>query len=308
MVGQACQTQNGQQVYLEQYIGDSFDSILVYSYFSESYDMDSIESFALQAIDPSTTMDSVYDILQRCIQSIDHHGYVLYQEEFIKLHKGHPDFVPNPYPFQGKMLRGQYAHIAVDGFLGGDSTLSDNYTDSLQRVVLDLYNKGPKGWIIDLRNNGGGWVYSMLAGLGPILGKGIKSYEIDRAGNTTEFYYIKDEEKYLLISDNAYILERQLPTVVLIGPNTGSAAEQLTLAFIGNPKTVTMGEPTYGVPTGNYGFFMPDSAQICVANSIMTDRTKTIGDGQKIESEILETHPIALFEKAYGWIDSLAIH
>ena len=95
-----------------------------------------------------------------------------------------------------------------------------------------------------------------------------------------EFYFMKDSSDYLLLSDSAYLFERQLPIAVLIGEGTGSAGELLTLAFRGNPQTVLVGQPTAGVSTGLYGFFMPDSTQICVTNRIMTDRTKK-GDGKK---------------------------
>ena len=35
------------------------------------------------------------------------------------------------------------------------------------------------GWIVDLRGNGGGNMWPMLAGIGPILGEGIAGYFID---------------------------------------------------------------------------------------------------------------------------------
>jgi hypothetical protein len=39
-----------------------------------------------------------------------------------------------PFPFQGKIIDRKYAMVSIDGFLGVDSTSSDNYADSLQNA------------------------------------------------------------------------------------------------------------------------------------------------------------------------------
>ena len=43
-------------------------------------------------------------------------------------------------------------------------------TDSLQLAIAALQDKGACAWLVDLRLNGGGNVWPMLAGIGPLLG------------------------------------------------------------------------------------------------------------------------------------------
>ncbi|MFK7757619.1 MAG: S41 family peptidase, partial [Flavobacteriales bacterium] len=208
----------------------------------------------------------------------------------------------NPFPFQGKLLEDKYAYLSLNGFLGMDSISSDNYTDSLQRVVKSLYAKKPLGWIIDIRFNSGGWPYPMIAGLGPILGEGVKAYKVSPNDSVTEFYYAKSKTEYIELSDSVFYLPKELPVAVLIGEETGSAAELLALAFKGNDRTALIGTPTYGVSTGLRGFFMPDSVQFAVSNSYMTDRFKN-GNGEPIQPDIYAESAFKVYEQAYEWIN-----
>lgn len=294
----------------ETYIRQALDSIAIYSIDRDRYNLDSLEAIVVQSTPDSATLPEIHEQLENAIRIIDPHSYLIPHETYKRMEAGDPALLESAYPFIGKMLEGRYALVSLDGFSGVDSVSSDRYADSLQRVLNGLYNQHPKGWIIDLRKNSGGWIYPMLAGLGPLLGEGVKAHEVSVTGEVTDYYYMKydslaDTLDYLLISDSAYVFEQVLPTVVLIGPETGSAGELLTLAFRGNPKTILMGKPTYGASTDVHGFFMPDSAWVCVAHGIMTDRYK-IGDGGSIQPEVMEEDPVQLFEQAIGWIDASA--
>jgi carboxyl-terminal processing protease len=43
------------------------------------------------------------------------------------------------------------------------------FETKLQHLIAQLYADHPRGWIIDLRGNGGGNMWPMMAGLGPLL-------------------------------------------------------------------------------------------------------------------------------------------
>jgi carboxyl-terminal processing protease len=215
---------------------------------------------------------------------------------------------PNTFAFQGEMIDGKYALLTLEGFQGVDSTSSDNYADSLQDLLMCLYNKKPIGWIVDLRNNTGGWEYPMIAGLGPLLGEGILAYEVNRDGKIeNEYSYARLNKNGILtkqieLVDSAFVFDKKLPTVVLVGNNTASAGECLTQCFYENMNTVLIGEPTYGVPTGLRGFFMPDSTQICVTSSIVLNRNKK-GNGKPIQPYIYESDNTKILSRAFKWID-----
>lgn len=288
----------------EKYVVQAFDSIEVYSRHRFTSNLDSLETQVLNRISDSTSHAEVIKQLEYAIKAIDKHNYILAPDKYDQMETGsNPEVLTNPYPFQYKMLQHKYAFVALSGFLGVDSVSAKNYTDSLQRSILWLYNQQPKGWIIDLRQNSGGWIYPMLAGLGPILGPGIKAYEISGNLVLEEFYFFKNPSDYLYLSDSVWFFEQHLPIAVLISEETGSAGELLTLSFRGNPKTALIGTSTAGFSTGLHGFFMPDGSQICVTNSIMADRNKK-GDGGKILPDIAVNAPIRMFEEAYIWIEN----
>lgn len=288
----------------EKYVIQAFDSIEVYSMHRFTFNLDSLETSVLEQLSDSTPHEEVMDLLEDAIKVIDKHNYIISSEKYHQMETGtNPEVLINPYPFQSKILKEKYAFVALSGFLGVDSITSEHYADSLQKSILWLYDQQPKGWIIDLRNNSGGWIYPMLAGLGPLLGPGIKAFEMSGNQVLKEFYYYKDASDYVLLSDSIWFFKKHLPVAVLIGEGTGSAGELLTLSFRGNPKTALIGSPTYGVSTGLHGFFMPDSNWVCVTNCIMTDRKKR-GDGGPISPDIKEYDPIQMFEQAYKWIES----
>jgi hypothetical protein len=48
---------------------------------------------------------------------------------------------------------------------------ADEYAESLQRSIRMVDCPGLAGWIVDLREDGGGNMWPMIAGLGPVLGR-----------------------------------------------------------------------------------------------------------------------------------------
>ncbi len=266
--------------------------------------MDSLEVQVLRRISDTASLEAIVKELANAIKSIDRHNYILTSEKLHQMETGaNPEVLMNPYPYQFNMLQQKYALVSLKGFIGVDSVSAKHYTDSLQRGIRWLYYQQPKGWIIDLRHNSGGWIYPMIAGLGPILGPGIKSYEMSEDSVLNEYYFYKDDSNYLLLSDSVWFFEKQLPVAVLISEETGSAGELLTLSFRGNLKTALIGTATAGVSTGLHGFVMPDGTQICVTNCVMADRNKK-GDGKKIQPEIETYETSDLFEQAFDWIES----
>jgi len=294
--------QQPQSFLQKEYIIHALDSIAHYSLYRQAHNFDAIKQELLLNISDTTSLTEVHDKLEQVLHGIDRHSYVIRKEKWVQMLEGtNPDVLENPYPFQGKMLNDKYAFVSLDGFSGGDSIAANNYCDSLQKLISGLYNQQPLGWIIDLRHNTGGWAPAMIAGLGPILGMGVKAYSISANNKDLEHYYAKNDTVYIPLSDSVWTLQEQLPTAVLIGPNTGSAGELLALAFQGNSKTRLVGNPTYGVSTDLTAVSMPDSFQLVIASAVMTNRNKT-GNGGSISPEISCTET-DVFNQAYKWIE-----
>lgn len=287
----------------KEYVAQAFDSIAKYSLHKNTFNFDSLENEIVKHISDSTPQDEVHTKLEYALRIIDKHSYIIRKEKWKQMWEGkNPEVLMNPYPFKGKMLNDRYAYVSLDGFSGGDSLAANNYTDSLQNLLLQLYSQDPAGWIIDLRYNSGGWSPAMISGLGPILGLGVKAYTISLDKTTTEHYYARNDTEYITLSDSVWTFQKRLPTSVLIGKNTGSAGELLTLAFRGNPKTQLIGQPTYGVSTDLRPVLMPDSMHLVITSAVMTDRNRE-GSGGPIEPDVLCNDSIDTFEKACEWID-----
>jgi carboxyl-terminal processing protease len=115
-------------------------------------------------------------------------------------------------PFQGKLLRGNIGYLRLHSF----STAGQS---ELLQGVRSLETQGVKGWIIDLRTNGGGELPVFTSLLSKFLKDGPFGFQVDRRG-----------QRLALGPDGSY-LPRQHPMVVLVGDSTSSAAELFAAAI-----------------------------------------------------------------------------
>jgi carboxyl-terminal processing protease len=79
------------------------------------------------------------------------------------------------------------------------------------------------GWIVDLRNNNGGNMWPMLAGVGPILGEGVAGSFVDPDGVKQAWDYSNGQAQLagstIIGAESPYHLKHPLPPVaVLTGP------------------------------------------------------------------------------------------
>jgi C-terminal processing protease CtpA/Prc len=185
--------------------------------------------------------------------------------------------VSKPEPPSYKIID-NYGYILVPPFHGGNPQKVLAYADSMQLAIQKLFNAGIKGWIVDLRSNTGGNMTPMVAGLGPLFSKEKLGSLMNVEGKFQSWYYSKgnyywdNETDTALRVSNPITLPARLPIAVLIGNSTGSSGEAVTISFIGNEKTILLGQPTWGLTTGNQSFAMKDGSQIFLSSTIMVDR------------------------------------
>ena len=124
------------------------------------------------------------------------------------------------------MLDGNVGYISLSQFI-------ETTANSFKKAFQELDSEGMKYLIIDLRNNGGGLVSSVVSIADYLLPQGNITYLIDKDGNREEYH-----------SDKFSAL--RVPCVVLVNGNTASASEILTGALSDYGLAKVVGETTFG--------------------------------------------------------------
>lgn len=128
---------------------------------------------------------------------------------------------------ESKMLDEKIGYIALASF--GDTT-----TDDLKKALTELIAQNPKGLILDLRNNGGGYLTTAIEVVSQFVGDGVVMYEQEASGTMNEYNAIPGG------------LATKIPLVVLVNEGTASASEITAGAIQDYGRGVLVGTTTYG--------------------------------------------------------------
>lgn len=172
------------------------------------------------------------------------------------------------------------------------------YPGRIHQIMRKLDRTPVCGWIVDLRRNDWGDIWSYLAALGPILGEG------DVGGflypdNTHELWSYRDgkvfwadNERYeSLVEGGIYTPKREMPPVALLTSHATTAAGELVIvAFQGREKVHTFGEPTRGLPMLIVQTLLSDGVQIVMSGAYATDRNGTSYKDPIYPDENIPTH------------------
>ena len=129
---------------------------------------------------------------------------------------------------EGKMLENDIAYAQV-------TTFGDKTTPELQATLETLMAQNPKGLILDLRNNGGGYLQTAVEVSSQFLPKDkIVLYEQYGSGQ---------KDKYTSLGGG---LAADIPMVVLINEGTASASEIVAGALQDYGRATLVGVVSYG--------------------------------------------------------------
>jgi C-terminal processing protease CtpA/Prc len=202
-----------------------------------------------------------------------------------------------------------FGYIEVPAFHGGNDSLIMKYALTLQSGIKKLNEREIEGWIIDLRENTGGNMEPMIAGLGPLFSGDTLGSLVD-VNNNSEYWKYKDgtyfwEEEEIISVPGFTKLSKKLPIAVLIGNQTGSSGEAVTISFKGNLNTILIGNETWGLTTGNEDFRLSDGSKVLLASTKMVDRNQEIYNSKIVPdiriSKIDTENDLALLE-AIKWL------
>jgi carboxyl-terminal processing protease len=173
------------------------------------------------------------------------------------------------------------------------------FADKLHGLLLDLQAQKPAGWIIDLRGNGGGNMWPMLAGIGAVLGEGDLGTYVSPDGDHTVWFYKAGKAGERSPDGKEDISAEikpapgeltELPWVaILFDRGTASSGEAVAISFAGRMRERSFGEHSAGFSTSNGMHEFPDGAALFLCEAIEADRTgKLYPDGLDPDEKLPE--------------------
>lgn len=263
------------------YVLEAISIMREHSYRSDQLDWDSIRTQMLEKARGAEETKDTYDAIRFGTRLLgDRHSM------FRPPRKPGSENAPMRSDFEiplpkGKVLKGGIAYIWIPHFGQRGERVVD-FADMVHVLVKTLNRYQPKGWIVDLRDNGGGNMWPMVAGLGPLLGEGPighftfrgETLHTWRYENGSSSMHTDGEQKFAVGVSVEPIpaLGESISIAVLTGPHTSSSGEATLVAFMGKENVRTFGLPTFGVPSANRGHPLSDGATLIISSSFYSDR------------------------------------
>jgi len=170
----------------------------------------------------------------------------------------------------GEMLENDIGYVQI-------TTFGDKTTSELRAALEDLMAQNPKGLIIDLRNNGGGYLQTSVEVASEFIGDGVILYEQYGNGERTTYRALNDGQA------------TEIPLVVLINEGTASASEIVAGAIQDYERGKLVGVTSYGkgsvqnwVPlTNNQG-----AVRVTIAKWLTPNERTIHGEGLQPDVEV----------------------
>jgi len=181
------------------------------------------------------------------------------------------------------------------------------FAEKMHGEIRDQDKVDLKGWIIDLRENTGGNLWPMIAGIGPVLGDGIAGYFVNNSGEKTPFGYSAgsstyDDDAIVTVSFPYTSLSPNAKVAVLVDKTTTNAGEAVLAAFSGRSNTRSFGNSTCGQGGGNQPFQLSDGSILYLSVAFLNDRNQKNLQGV-IQPDELISDPALIFDSAVNWIN-----
>jgi carboxyl-terminal processing protease len=168
---------------------------------------------------------------------------------------------------ESEMLKDNLAYIAL-------YTYGENTTEQLRASLTDLLEQDPEGLILDLRDNGGGYLNTAIQVVSEFIGEGVVMYEEYGDGETYTYEAIPGG------------LATEIPLVVLVNGGTASASEITAGAIQDYGRAPLVGTTTYGKGSVQTWIELEDNAggvRVTIARWLTPDGRQISGEGLEPE-------------------------
>jgi carboxyl-terminal processing protease len=174
----------------------------------------------------------------------------------------------------GEMLEDGIGYVQI-------TTFGDKTTPELRATLEELMAQNPRGLVIDLRNNGGGYLQTSVEVASEFIGEGVVLIEQYGDGERTTYQALKNGQA------------TEIPLVVLINEGTASASEIVAGAIQDYGRGKLVGVTSYG--KGSVQNWVPLSdnqgaVRVTIAKWLTPDERTIQDEGLKpdVEVEITE--------------------
>lgn len=213
----------------------------------------------------------------------------------------------NAPPVQSQTWPANIGYVQVGAF-SGTTAEANAFARQIQDTIAAADKDTLVGWVVDLRSNGGGNMWPMVAGLGPIVGDGQLGYFIGPTGSETLWEYRNGTSisggVAVTTVNPPYIVKRQQPRVAVLSDNRiASSGEATLIAFRQRPNTRSFGQPTCGLSTANSTFTLSDGATLNITTAVMADRLKN-RFGDSIPPDEVIQDPAETVRRAVDWLQT----
>ncbi len=224
----------------------------------------------------------LYNVIQSLIDSLgDGHSYLIMNDGRKFGERADPETIQKVdierIPEDDKGIK----YLQVERISPGDNKKMQKYADDLFKKIISLYDPDMKGWILDFRNNSGGHLWPMLAGLSPLVdsdtaGCGVYPEGIYWRWRAKDGKAGVGSNIHFSVSNPQKINYVKKPVVILTGNKTASSGEASVISFIGKNNVCIIGEKTRGLATINQPFDIGNGIKIMLTTGYFGDRNGNI--------------------------------
>jgi carboxyl-terminal processing protease len=236
---------------------------------------------------PISANDSIFNSLlfqfftKKLRQAGDNHSFFLTKRTVSNLKQNSIQAQP-----EGLYVGDGIGLIKVPRYVTFESAKDKEFENTIRAEIMKLdTSQNIAGWIVDLRQNSGGNMWPMIAGLNALIKDGTFGY----------FVSPKSKKKIPWVSRNTgdgyKIKNTNAKIAIMIDSLTASSGEMTAISFIGLPNVRVFGMPSAGYTTANASYQLSDGTQLLLAVSYVADRTKKPYLDKILPDEIIENNP-----------------
>lgn len=268
------------------YIDEAFDLLETYYVRRDSVDWVAQRAAAMAAAEGAVYRADTYAAIRGVLRTFNDSNTRL----------SSPSTDSNPFGVAArslapKVIAGRIAFLPVTAATVS-GVAADAWASALQAQIRQLDGAGVCAWVVDIRDNTGGNMWAMAAGLGPLLGGRRFGAFVDPVGDM-RVDWIHDSGNVYSGSQRAagvvtpYSLEGTPPVAVMTGFSTVKSGEAIAVAFRGRPETRHFGAATRGMANSARRFDLSDGARLYITDAVFADRTGGLYGREFLPDEVI---------------------